>query len=103
MYAAASRTCLAKKRCLACWNTPLPPRVWNLRRRGVRRSVGDGRLNKSLKLKLGFRKPKHCRADWNKRRRAAVSTGMGRQACRPTSNANPLQRVYRLALTLHST
>jgi hypothetical protein len=42
-------------------------------------------------------------AGWNKRRRAPVSVGMARQARRPASNGDPLQRVYRPALTLAST
>src|ERR1700722_15340182 len=42
----------------------------------------------------------HFAAGWNKRRRAPVSIGVARQTRRPTSNGDPLQWVYRPALTL---
>jgi hypothetical protein len=66
-------------------------------------AIGNGRPNKSLKPKLGFADEIHCGEGWNKRRRAPVSIGMARQARRPTSNGDPLQRVYRPALALAST
>ena len=65
--------------------------------------VGNGRPNKSIKPTLGFAHRIHRGAGWNKRRRAPVSVGMARQARRPASNGDPLQRVYRPALTLAST
>src|SRR5438105_5750779 len=66
-------------------------------------AIGNGYPNKSLKPKLGFAHRIHCGAGWNKRRRAPVSIGMARQARRPASNGDPLQWVYRPALTLAST
>jgi hypothetical protein len=66
-------------------------------------AVGNGHPNKSIKPKLGFAHRIHRGAGWNKRRRAPVSVGMARQARRPASNGDPLQRVYRPALTLAST
>jgi hypothetical protein len=66
-------------------------------------AVGDDHPNKSIKPKLGFAHRIHRGAGWNKRRRAPVSVGMARQVRRPASNGDPLQRVYRPALTLAST
>jgi hypothetical protein len=60
-------------------------------RGGVRRSIGDGRLNKSLKLKLGFAN-----------RSTVVQTGI-KGVARRSLPAWGGQRVCRLALTLHST
>ena len=64
-------------------------------------AIGNGHPIKSLKPRLGFAHRIHCGAGWNKRRRSPVSIGMARQARRPASNRDPLQRVYRSALTLH--
>jgi hypothetical protein len=66
-------------------------------------AVGNGHPNKSIKPKLGFAHRIHRGAGCNKRLRAPVSVGMVRQARRPASNGDPLQRVYRPALTLAST
>jgi hypothetical protein len=66
-------------------------------------AIGNGRPSKSLRPKQGFAHRIHCGAGWNKRRSAPVSMGMARQARRPTSNGDLLQRVYRTALTLAST
>ena len=66
-------------------------------------AIGNGHSNKSLKPKLGFAHRIHCGAGWNKRRRAPVSIGVARQARRPTSNGDPLERVYRPASALAST
>jgi len=61
----------------------------------------NGHPNMSLKPKLGFAHRIHCRAGWNKRRRALVSIDVARQARRPTSNDDLLDRVYRPALRSH--
>jgi len=66
-------------------------------------AIGNGYPNKSLKPKLGFAYRIHCGAGWNKRRRAPVSIGMARQARRPTSKGDPLQRGLQARTTLAST